>query len=181
MKAEKYHNSQEYTHPPSLRSHLNSSPCNGRIFKWLQYNTCVWETCSLNLASNPGFPFRFLQSCKTKSGTESLGLRLASFPGPISAHKYRGEGPGRIHHVLWRQEWHVGWPTSIISIIWHWGMSCITIASLQPLMDRDYEKGPYDHSSDIALRASAFCLPDVTRHDHTWLGLPLFILQEIKY
>ena len=34
---------------------------------------------SFLLASNPGFPFRILslQSCETKSGTESLGSRLA--------------------------------------------------------------------------------------------------------
>ena len=45
---------------------------------------CASVELTHKLASNPGFPFRYLscsfggkiQSCKTKSGTESLGLRL---------------------------------------------------------------------------------------------------------
>ena len=48
---------------------------------WLSVTSClvmmpgIVGTCKV--ASNPGFPFEiFLQSCETKSGTESLGSRL---------------------------------------------------------------------------------------------------------
>ena len=73
--------------------------------------------CACCLASNPGFPFRilshsfeektiFLQSCETKSGTESLGTRLhvvmfqillASFPG----------SPTLEREYTWRAWYHV--------------------------------------------------------------------------
>ena len=148
MKAEKYHNSQKYAHPPSLRSHLSSLPM-GVYFQHFCLRNLFPACLSIETQRR--------RAWKNSSGAVTSGVT------------------GRQKVDTW------GWSTSIIFIIWHWGMSCTMIASFQPLMYRDYEKGPYDHSSGITLHASAFCPPDLTRNDHTWLGLALFILQEIKY
>ena len=53
------------------------------------------------LASNPGFPFRilniFLQSCETKSGTESLGSRLSE---PLDCFTIDSTQPAPLSPVL---------------------------------------------------------------------------------
>ena len=72
-------------HEALTRAHqglvIVANGCGGHsVLVYIQDITNVWLPC-YHVASNPGFPVRilfpiFLQSCKTKSGTESLGSRL---------------------------------------------------------------------------------------------------------